>query len=735
MSSLNWRRVDEVYNTAVELPPEKRLDYLDSICAGESPEVRATVETLLQKPQVDEDVRFLEVALADAAQLIEETWFLREGTRLLNRYTIETVVGVGGMGAVYKARDDKFDPPRQVAIKLISAEVTLADTPEARERFKAEANALAQLKDPRFVRIYDIGEFAQHPFLVMEFVEGSSLANWAEARMDPRDAAELIASLASAMSHAHALDIVHRDLTPSNILLEGADRHRPKIADFGIAMKLDKTEKAATPGTVAGTPSYMAPEQASGLTVDGRTDIYMLGAVLYELLTGKPPPQSTSTFDTRDKVITQFPEPPRLLNRRVDRDLQAICLMCLEKDPSKRYQSAEELAKELERWLDGRETKARKWGQAESILRACKRYPIATALIAATAILLMATAVTAMSVAKERKDRLEQESLRSNSYLANSVASHVLLQLQEWSKPVVDAAQDPKLRELLKTENRKDLQEYLANLRHMLGDESPFEDWFVVDREQGKLLAISPMRAPLLDRRYAGRDYFLAAIDHAARGRIAGESVHVSRVFRPEKGNNDDNGSEFAISVAVRDGANRSAPVVGVLVVTLTTDSKMGLVQLVHGRRRAVLIGRGDINPPRPNAEPGAIEGYYVLFHPGSSRGDTARPVQSRATEEIGGRRLEQPEYQPPDVLAFDPGKAIDANYVDPLDNKRQLVGFAQVGNTDLAVMVQQPYDQAVEPHIWSVALVTCIATTSFLGLVLVGAIGRSAIRRFSISS
>jgi serine/threonine-protein kinase len=732
MSGLNWRRVEEIYDTAVELPPGERGGYLDAACADEPPQVRAQVETLLWTPQ-EEGEQFLERSLAEAARaIIEETWSLKEGTRLLDRYTIGTVLGVGGMSVVYKATDDKFDPPRAVAIKLISAEV-LAGGPKARERFKAEANALAQLKDPRFVRIYDTGEWGLHPFLVMELVEGRSLESRAEARMPPREAAALVASLAGAMSHAHALHIVHRDLKPANVLIDAAGR--PRLVDFGLAL-MDQPwgEADRGEGEVAGTFAYMAPEQANGETgrIGPLTDVFGLGAILYTLLTGRSPYQGADWKATWKQARLAQVTPPRQLGPYLDADLQAVCLKCLQKDPAGRYPSAEELAKDLERWLDGRETKARPWGRVERILRVCRRNPVASALTAATAILLIATAVTAISVAQERKERLVQETLSSNSYLANGIASHVLWQLKDWSKPVVEAARDPKLRKLLKAKDREGLQNYLAILRERPGKGSLFEDWFVVERDQGKLLAISPPRPGLLGRQYDGRDYFAGAMDHAWKGRIGEESVHVSRVFRSEKGETDNDSSEFAISVAVREGDGRAAPALGVLVVTLTTDSKMGLVQLVHERRRAVLIGRGDINPPRPDAEPGALKGYHVLVHPGGRRGDAALQVKTPATEQIGARRREQPEFQPPDVLAFDPGKAIDANYVDPFDNKRQLVGFAQVGNTELAVMVQQQYDQAVEPDIWSAALVTWIGAAALLGLLLAGVIGRWTVRRIT---
>jgi serine/threonine-protein kinase len=734
MSSLNWRRVEEIYDTAVELPLGERGGYLKAACADEPLEVRAQVETLLQPPQ-GEGGQFLEQSLAEAARvIIEETWSLKERTRLLDRYTIGTVLGVGGMSVVYKATDDKFDPPRPVAIKLISAEVLLAGGPKAREHFKDEANALAQLKDPRFVPIYDTGEWGLHPFLVMELVEGRSLESRAEARMPPREAAALVASLAGAMSHAHALHIVHRDLKPANVLIDAAGR--PRLVDFGLALtdrpwgEADRGE-----GEVAGTFEYMAPEQANGETgrIGHQTDVFGLGAILYTLLTGRPPYQGADWKATWKQARRAQVTPPRKLNPYLDADLQAVCLKCLDKDPAGRYPSAEELAKDLERWLDGRETKARPWGRVERILRVCRRNPVASALTAAAVVLLLVTAVTVTSAAQGHKDRLEAAH-RSNSYAAYVIASNVLRQLEDWSNPLVSEAGDPKLRELLKAPNQAGRSERLAervkNLHQQAGrpgEKSPFEDCFLVDKD-GTVLAIRPGRQELIVRSYAGRDYFQGARGNAKRwtGR---DSVHISRVFRPEKGGGiDRDRSELAIAVAVRDGDGPAAGVIGVLAATLTTDSKLGLASLrLSGKRhRAVLIGRGDSNPPRPGAEPGAEEGYYILVHPGFGHGSPALRVDLPRAVEVG-RRPQEPElHQLRDLDAFDPAEAFGASYEDPLDNERQLVGFAQVGNTELVVVVQEPYDQAVESHMmWAVSLVACVGAATFLGLLLAVVVAR----------
>jgi eukaryotic-like serine/threonine-protein kinase len=726
MSSSIWRRVDELYAAAPERNPADSGSAVDPACTGEPAEVRTRVEALLQTPEQD-DERWLAMLLTEMAQEIQEVVdraLLPEGTRLLDRYTIRSFIGRGGEGDVYKATDDKFDH-REVAVKVIWEEIALAGGPKARDRFKTEANALALLKDERFVRVYDTGEWGQRPFLVMELIDGPSLE---EAELEPRKAARLIASLAGAMSHAHALDIVHLDLTPANVLL--IDPHRPKITDFGLAKRLGKTEGGPLTGVLMGTPSYMAPEKANGNDheVGPRTDVYGLGAILYKLLTGQPPFVARTDSETLEQVRNQRPQPPCGLNRRVDLDLQAVCLKCLEKKPDDRYCSTEELAKDLERWLDGRETSPRPWGFVERALRAFQRYPVAAALTAAAAALLVATAVTAVSVARVSKEQLEEERLRSNAYAAYGIASTVLLQLEDWSNPVVDTAQDQELRGLLTAGGRGRLQHYLEKRDRFLreGKRSPFESWVLVDKE-GKLLAVLPKKDHILGVSYAGRDYFRGAMRHAREGRTGRDAVHISRVFKAD----DDKRYKFAISAPVRDGDVPNSPVLGVMVVTITTNSTLGLVQMGDERRRAVLIGQGDTAPPRPGAEPGAPPGYLILVHPDYKQGADVAPVPSnnRIGEVSSPHAGNEFQLQEPD--AFDPGDATESNYTDPSNGKRQLVGFAQVGNTELIVMVQQPYDEAVQPHLrWGVILVACIGAATFFGLLLAGVVARSVAGR-----
>jgi len=284
-----------------------------------------------------------------AASTVEEL------NRRLPQFHVETELGRGGMGVVYKARHVKFQ--RQVALKMILA----GDRASAQQtaRFLTEARAVAHLQNPHIVQIYEIGEYNGLPYFSLEYVDGGSLA--ARLKGSPPsdlEAARLVELLARAVHYAHGRGIVHRDLKPANILLTGEGI--PKIADFGLAKFVSEDSGATRTGAILGTPSYMAPEQATGNAKDigPAVDIYALGAILYELLTGRPPFRGESVQETLRLVEEQSPEPPRVHNPRVDRALEAICLKCLAKAPKDRYLSAESLAEDLAAYIRGEPVRA-----------------------------------------------------------------------------------------------------------------------------------------------------------------------------------------------------------------------------------------------------------------------------------------------------------------------------------------------------------------------------------------
>jgi hypothetical protein len=277
------------------------------------------------------------------------------GSRLRS-YEILGELGHGGMGVVYKALHLRLN--RVVALKMVQDSRCLH--PEHLVRFLSEAEAVAGIQHPYIAQIYEVGQMSGRPYFTMEFVEGGTLAQKiARAPQSPRQAAHMVEMLARAVQAAHQRGIIHRDLKPANVLLAGDGT--PRITDFGLAKRMQGDSGLTHTGEILGTPSYMAPEQADGRLKDlgPCTDVYALGAILYELLTGRPPFVGVTVLDVLDQVKKKEPLPFSRLRISVPRDLETICLKCLQKEPRQRYASAEELAEDLRRFLDGRPIIAR----------------------------------------------------------------------------------------------------------------------------------------------------------------------------------------------------------------------------------------------------------------------------------------------------------------------------------------------------------------------------------------
>jgi WD40 repeat protein len=310
-------------------------------------------------------------------------------------YRVESALGRGGMGVVYKATHLKLGRP--VAIKMLLSGIYAGR--EERTRFMREAKAIAALRHPHIVQVYDVGELDGCPYFTMEFVEGGNLLQKQAGMPQPaKEAARFVAALAGAMQVAHQNGVVHRDLKPSNVLLTGDGT--PKITDFGLARRMngdaeDDDNLVTQSGARVGTPSYMAPEQALGRVnaIGPPADVYALGAILYELLTGRPPFHGNSSIETISEALLHDPVPPARLIPRVPRDLDTICLKCLQKLPERRYGSAGELAADLERFLRGEPILARPVGRIEKLIRwSLRNKGTAGALAAAVALLLMLVA-------------------------------------------------------------------------------------------------------------------------------------------------------------------------------------------------------------------------------------------------------------------------------------------------------------------------------------------------------
>jgi WD40 repeat protein len=344
------------------------------------------------------------------------------GSLRVRGYQILSVIGSGGMGIVYMARHRDLN--RLVALKTLGGPA-LTD-PEIRERFRAEAEAVARLQHPNIIQVYETGTVEDPggadgpvPFIALEFVDGGSLARLTDKPQPPRLAAALVEKIAAAVHSAHRMGVIHRDLKPDNVLLTGDGE--PKIGDFGVAKQFGPEGDAAgrfmtQPGTALGTPEYMAPEQAACATPTPAMDIYALGVILYELLTARVPFQATSPLATLDLVRFQEPVPPRQLQPGLPLDLETICLKCLEKEPSRRYASAEALAADLRRFLDDRPILARRVSSAGKAARWCKRNPLAAASVAAVAgTFLAAFALVSWSCWRAEKARAEEARLRNEA--------------------------------------------------------------------------------------------------------------------------------------------------------------------------------------------------------------------------------------------------------------------------------------------------------------------------------
>ncbi|MFO0814561.1 MAG: protein kinase [Gemmatales bacterium] len=330
------------------------------------------------------------------------------GLPIIPGYEVLEHLGRGGMGRVFKARHLKLDRIDAIKMVAVGADETVI------QRLIEEAKAIAKLKHPNIAQVYDSGEVGGQPFYAMELLEGGTLSQKLAGKpISAREAAELVMTLARAVGYFHQQGILHRDLKPGNVLLTSKGELR--IADFGLVKHLSGTNSQTQTGDVMGSPSYMAPEQATGQvkTLGPTVDVYALGAILYECLTGRPPFQTPEAVQTLMMVITLEPIPPRQLVPKLPKDINTICLKCLEKQPGKRYQRAEDLAEELRRFLEGEPIVARPVGRVEKAIKWCKRRPAWAALIVAGLLTLLAFGLgywklnvtyVALEAAKEKSD-------------------------------------------------------------------------------------------------------------------------------------------------------------------------------------------------------------------------------------------------------------------------------------------------------------------------------------------
>lgn len=335
-------------------------------------------------------------------------------------YQLLETIGRGAMGTVFKARQMRLN--RLVALKLIR-EAPNASGSEFK-RFQREAEALARLQHPHIVTLYEIGEVRGQPFLAMEYVAGETLAQRiATNPLAPRQAAECLKRIAEAVQYAHEQGVLHRDLKPSNVAVDS--NLQPRVMDFGLARLVEQESEMTLSGMALGSPSYMAPEQAAGKTreVSAASDIYALGAILYETLTGRPPFQADSAVETMRQVVESGPVPPHLLNARVPQDLSIITLKCLEKAQTHRYPTAKALAAELGRYLEGQPILARPVPFAARAWRWCRRKPALAVSLGAALVLLLVVAVgSPIALVSINNERRHAETARRQEAASRKLA-------------------------------------------------------------------------------------------------------------------------------------------------------------------------------------------------------------------------------------------------------------------------------------------------------------------------
>ena len=606
--------------------------------------------------------------------------------RVFGNYELLEQIGQGGMGVVYKARQRTLNRVVALKLTLAGAQATAAEI----KRFNTEAKAAATLQHPNVVAIHEVGEHEGQHYFSMDYIEGKSLADVIRRTPLPAErAARYVKIIAEAIHYAHQRGILHRDLKPHNVLIDAKDE--PRITDFGLARQIEVDSDLTVSGLALGTPSYMPPEQAGGRRkeIGPANDVYSLGAILYDLLTGRPPFRADTPLETLRQVIDTEPAAPRLLNRKVPRDLETVCLKCLAKLPGQRYSSAQELADDLGRFLRNEPIQARPVGRVGRLWRWGRRNPTVGGLVGATGVLLLMMATAAVL--------FRFDTLKSNEHVARIAATAINGELLRLRKNVEEEVNDPHLRAAALKNDREALTDLLQQAHERYGtnvaNEIRIEYWMFLGTN-GQMLARWP--GARLPYDFWLRDYVQGALRAARQG---DERAKVSRVYQSVI----DGFYKFGVSKIVRD-ANRTP--VGVMAAMVGTESTEGKLALTAPGRNTVVVGQFDPSPPhsRANTPPD----FVITLHPSFHARDPAVPIQHPLLKSLS---------------VAQPGKPTighDGSYRDPVGRQdrryvgRWLAGFARVPDTPF-IVIYQTRDRVIDALVTAL-LLTALATLCFLG-------------------
>lgn len=588
--------------------------------------------------------------------------------RFFGGYELLERIGQGGFGVVFRARQEGLD--RLVALKLLR---TGAFATEAElKRFRAEAQAVARLQHPNIVTLHEVGECEGQPFYSMELISGAGLDTLVKLGPLPPDrAASYVRSVADGIHYAHTRGLLHRDLKPANVLLD--DYGQPKVTDFGLARALTGPSDLSHSGDFVGTLLYASPEQAAGRTKDVGvgSDVWALGATLYELLTGRPPFTGQTVVEVQRKILAEEPVAPRTLNPAVPRDLETVCLKCLAKEPGQRYREAKELAADLGRFLRREPVRARPVGLTGRFTRWCRRRPAQAVAVTTLFVLL-----TLLSVAA---GLFRRDLLASNAQAAQLAALAIHAELAEVGHAVEQAADSAALRKFVETRDWRACDGWLGGLQQS-GGKVPAahwlhsENWYLLDA-RGQMLAHWPVGSRITN--VAFRDYFIGAIQLAVIDSPRPNGVHFSRVYQGV----NDGLHKFGISRVVQDSRGELA---GVLVATVTTTTTERQAALSSAERKTVLIAATDTNAPPAGSPPvPRLPDFVVMLHPAFREREPVMAAAHPALRQL----LEEPEEK---------GSVIsDSFYRDPVGERhnrykgRWLAGLARVPETPFIVIFQ----------------------------------------------